>query len=242
MQWGVHCAVLCGVLTAVPGIFAAQAVQRSAPKFALRIPKLFDAEFPHGGSLKVPRGAVKQLEFSIGSPTAERIGDGSLSVRIDDAPFDPIIVHQGGRILVTVGASEEPDLFSSEKPTRIRIGVRGNPDLGQEWIVDRHDLPSAIETSGDDEGVPVDLQLSAPGIPILFGKTETRPITFKGTVNRKVVQVTINGQPAILRAQGFSSSQFSAAIQIPSSQKEIIVEATGVKSDSCRLVIPINRF
>ncbi len=234
--------ILCAILSAVPGIVAVQSIQRNALKFALRIPKLFDAEFPHGGALKVPRGAVKQLEFSIGSPAADRISDGAVSVLIDGAPFDPIIVHQGGRILVTIKASEEPDLFSSEKPTRVRIGVRGDPDLGQEWIVDRHDLPFAIETSGDDEGVPVDLQLTAPGIPLLFGKTETRPVTFKGTVNRKSAQLTFNGQPATLRTQGPLSSQFSAPVQISSSQKEIVIEATGIKSDSCRLVIPINRF
>ncbi len=234
--------VVSCIVAAVSGVWAFPAAAADSQRFSLRLPGLYSSDFPHGGALKISRQAVRQMEFEIGSPAAERIADGAISVQVNGGPLDPVISHEGRRLSVTVKAGEEPDLIPGDSPARIAIRVRRSPEYDQTWIVDRHEAGFAIETAGNDEGVPVEVHLTAPSPPILIPRNESRTILFKGTVNRKEAIVSVGGEKAILSARPDGSSDFTARASILPNQKDVVVEAAGSKSDVCRMVIPVRRL
>lgn len=232
-----------GVLAVVAALGVVSARAQSPQRFCLRLPKQFESVlFQGGGVLKIPKEKIQLMEFVLGPPAGNRIPDGKITVQVNREPYDPVISHAGGALIVTIKATDEPDILAQDGSTKIDLNVRGMSEFNQKWVIEPHDLAYAVETVGDDDGVPLELKLSAPPLPLFVSGGAARPLTFRGSVNRKTATVTVNGEATVLTPKSALSSEFNAPVSLAPNQRQVVVAAVGGKEESCRLIIPVRRL
>lgn len=211
-------------------------------KFALVLPDFSAVEFSQSGVIHLPNGRTKLLEFRIGKPASDRLDPGAISVEIDQSPAEPEIVT-ADTMIVRVRATDSPDLLPPGLPHRVTLKVRKHPEYSNSWILEHADDLWLTEAAGDDEGVPLEIKLARPALPLLASPSKPLPLTVQGTVNRTQATVLVNGTAAALTPLNDGlSSQFSLALTLPTTVRELVIEATGTKGDTARSIAPIRRI
>jgi hypothetical protein len=209
-----------------------------AQRFGMMIPAYGDVEMARGGVIRIGgERPVKRLLFRIGTPVSTRITAGKVSVEIDRQAAELTENRQGGILTLTADVQEAADWFASGKLHQVRVSVLGGPEYSNQWTVERTESPLMTETAGDDEGVPVEIKLSQPVLPLLLSP---RQKTFKvsAVVNRTDARVLINGKaPAATKPSGSLNVEVSDEIEAAGFGGQLVIEATGTKQDYCRMVI-----
>jgi len=205
--------------------------QQPAPqKFGLMIPSVTHVTLAQGGRVLVPdtAGRIRQFQVEIGSPASRRIQTGTISLELDQTPCEAMSTATADKLVLDVKALDEPDFLPAGHIHLLEIKVRGQPDFDSKWTIERTKDPFVTESVGDDEGVPVQISLLAPPLPLLIAAREARTLDVRARVNRAHPAVTLNGQNASAQTSPNGvSSEISARIEITPDDTDLIIQATG---------------
>jgi type 1 fimbria pilin len=211
--------------------------QNPPPRFALAIPDVSPFAMGGGGVVRIPIAKVGRLEMSIGAPASRRIDPGSISVELNQVRLEPITTT-GAVMTVTVNLAAGD--WKVDAPNRLSVSVRGTRDYANEWLIEKGTGLAMVETVGDDQGVPVEITLRQPRLPVIAPASGTMPLVIQGAVNRAAAVLTVNGQPvAPTTSSDGMSGEFRVPLTVTREVAEVVIEARGKADDYSRVIFPI---
>lgn len=214
-------------------------------KFTLVIPSVTRVALAQGGRVLVPdtAGRIRQFQVEIGAPASRRIQPGMIGLELDQTPCEAVSTTSPDKLVLQVKAVDEPDFLPAGSIHLLELKVRGQPELNSKWTIERAKDPFLTESVGDDDGVPVQISLLAPPLPLLLSAREARTFDIRAKVNRAHPAITLNGQNANAQTSPNGiSSEISARIEITPDDTDLVIQATGSQHDGARLIIPVRRI